>query len=114
MQIAEILLDAGSEIDATADMYNGGCTTLGLVATSIHPRVAGLQQPLIDVLLARGARIDARSGGNRSRMVNSCLANGRPGSRRVPRRRGAPLDLEGAAGVGRLDLVRRSSTPTEA
>jgi hypothetical protein len=68
VRIAEILLDAGSEIDAVADMYNGGCTTLGLVATSIHPKVAGALQPLIDTLLARGAHIDALGGGNRSRI----------------------------------------------
>jgi len=73
VRITEILLDAGAEIDAPADMYNGGCTTLGLVATSIHPRDAGVQQPLIDVLLARGARIEARGAGggaNAGLMVN--------------------------------------------
>jgi Ankyrin repeats (3 copies) len=106
VRIAEILLDAGSEIDAVADMYNGGCTTLGLVATSIHPKVAGALQPLIDTLLARGAHIDALGGGNRSRIVNSCLANGRPEAAEYLARRGAPLDLEGAAGVGRLDVVK--------
>jgi ankyrin repeat protein len=106
VQIAEILLDAGSDIEAVADMYNGGCTTLGLVATSIHPRVAGVLQPLIDLLLARGARIDTPGGGNSSRILNSCLANGRPEAADYLARRGAPLDLEGAAGVGRLDLVK--------
>jgi hypothetical protein len=57
--IAELLLDAGSEIEAVADMYNGGCTTIGLVATSIHPTVAGVLQPLIDVLRA-GERASMR------------------------------------------------------
>src|SRR5215510_11129907 len=42
VRIAEILLDAGAEIDAPADMYKGGCTTLGLIATSIHPKTAGV------------------------------------------------------------------------
>jgi hypothetical protein len=106
VRIAELLLDAGSEIDAVADMYNGGCTTLGLVATSIHPKVAGVLQPLIDFLLARGARIDAPGGGNRGGIVNSCLANGRPEAADYLAMHGAPLDLEGAAGVGRLDLVK--------
>ncbi len=50
---------AGAEADAVADMYGGGCTTLGLVATSIHPKVAGVLHELIDVLLAQGARMDA-------------------------------------------------------
>jgi Ankyrin repeats (3 copies) len=106
VQVAEILLNAEAEVDATADMYHGGCTTLGLVATSIHPQLAGVLQPLIDMLLARGARIDALGGGNRARIVNSCLANGRAEAAGYLARRGAPLDLEAAAGVGRLDLVR--------
>jgi hypothetical protein len=45
VQVAEILLNADAEVDATADMYDGGCTTLGLVATSIHPTLAGVMQP---------------------------------------------------------------------
>jgi ankyrin repeat protein len=106
VQIAEILLDAGAEVDAVADMYNGGCTTLGLVATSIHPKTAGVLQSLMDVLLARGARIDALGGGNWGGIVNSCLANGRPEAAEYLAKRGAPLDLEGAAGVGWLDLVK--------
>jgi hypothetical protein len=111
VQIAELLLNADAEVDATADMYHGGCTTLGLVATSIHPKLAGVMQPLIDMLLAHGARIDALGGGNRARIVNSCLANGRPEAAGYLARRGAPLDLEAAAGVGRLDLVRSFFNP---
>jgi ankyrin repeat protein len=106
LEIAELLLDAGAEIDAAADMYRGGCTALGLVATSSHPREAGLQQPLIDLLLDHGARIDALAGGHFNRIVNSCLANGRPEAAEHLVRRGAPLDLEAAAGVGQLDLVK--------
>jgi ankyrin repeat protein len=114
VQIADILLEAGAEVDAVADMYHGGCTTLGLVATSIHPRTAGVLQPLIDVLLARGARIDARGAGggaNAGLMINSCLANGRPEAAEYLAERGAPLDLEGAAGIGRLDLVKSFFNP---
>ena len=111
VQIAEIVLDAGAEVDAVADMYNGGCTTLGLVATSIHPKTAGVQQPLIDFLLERGARIDAPGGGNSRGIVNSCLANGRPEAAEHLAKRGAPLDLEGAAGVGWLDVVKSFFNP---
>jgi ankyrin repeat protein len=38
--------------------------------------------------------------------VNACLANGRQQASEFLAARGAPLDLEGAAGVGRLDLVK--------
>jgi hypothetical protein len=41
VEILGFLVDAGAEVDAVADMY-GGSTTLGLVATSLHPERAGL------------------------------------------------------------------------
>ena len=105
VQIAEMLLNAGAEADALADMYGGGCTTLGLVATSIHPKAAGVLHELIDMLLAHGARLDAPGSGDATALVNGCLANGRADAAEYLAGRGAPLDLEGAAGVGRLDLV---------
>jgi ankyrin repeat protein len=110
VQVAEVLLDAGAEVDAMADMY-GGATTVGLVATSCHPRDAGVQNPLIDVLIAHGAQIDrpragGAGGGDNYPLINSCLANGRPGAAEYLANLGARIDLEGAAGIGRLDLVR--------
>ncbi len=62
-------------------------------------------QPLMALLLARGARLDAPGGGTGRGPVYSCLANGRPEAAGYLAARGAPLDLEGAAGIGRLDLV---------
>lgn len=38
--------------------------------------------------------------------LDSCLANGRPEAAAFLATRGARLDLEGASGVGRLDVVR--------
>ena len=96
--IARALLDAGAEIDAEADVYGRGATTLALAVTSSHPRAAGLQIPLADVLLDRGARIDPD-------IVQYCLVNGCPEAAAHMAGRGAPLTLEGAAGVGRLDVV---------
>jgi ankyrin repeat protein len=105
VEIATFLLDAGAEVDAIADMY-GGSTTLGLVATSVHPKTAGLQQPLLELLLARGARMDIPgTAGHQDGLVRACLANGRPEAAAFVAARGAPLDLESAAGIGRLDVV---------
>jgi ankyrin repeat protein len=101
VDVAKLLLDAGAEVNSMADMY-GGSTTLGLVATSVHPMVAGVQIPLLEVLLERGARIDDPG----QSAVNGCLANGRGEAAEFLADRGARLDLEGAAGVGRLDVVR--------
>ena len=106
VEIAELLLRTGAEVDAVAGMY-GGATTLGLVATSIHPALAGVQEELLQALLNHGARLDHETaGGNRQSAVNGCLANGRQAAAEFLASRGATLDLEGAAGVGRLDIVR--------
>jgi ankyrin repeat protein len=107
VKVAEILLEAGAEVDAEADVYGGGATTLGLVATSVHPFKAGVQNDLIDVLLKFGARLDyPGSTGNRHTLVTGCLANGRGKAAEYVASLGAPLNLQGAAGVGRLDVVK--------
>jgi hypothetical protein len=107
VKVADVLLDAGANINAMADMY-GSADTLGLVATSIHPITAGVQEELMECLLSRGASVTTASGGAKSSgVVNACLANGRPGAAEFMAKRGAPLDLEAAAGIGRLDLVKR-------
>jgi tetratricopeptide (TPR) repeat protein len=102
VEVAKILLKAGAEVEAVAECY-GGSKTLDLVATSIHPARAGVQIALLETLLDTGAAIEGFPGKN---VVNGCLANGRPEAAEFLAKGGARLDLEGAAGVGRLDLVR--------
>lgn len=107
VEIADLLLKAGAEVDAEADVYGGGCTTLGLAATSVHPEVAGVQEPLLQILLDYGAMIDKPNlAGNKQSAVIACFANGRPRAGEFLAARGAKLDLESAAGLGRLDIVK--------
>jgi ankyrin repeat protein len=104
--IAGILLDAGAEVNAEAEMYGGRCTTLGLAATSVHPERAGVQNALMQSLIDRGASVDHPAGAGPSHsLVASCLANGRAAAAEYLAANGARLDLDGAAGIGRLDLV---------
>ena len=106
-EITEILLNAGAEIDATADVYGGGCTTLGLAATSLHPERAGVLEALLQILLDHGASVEQPSiAGNRQSIVTGCLANGRLKAAEFLAGRGARLDLAGAAALGRLDVVK--------
>jgi ankyrin repeat protein len=102
--IAQLLLQSGADINASADIY-GGSTTLALVATSVHPERAGVQEVLMQLLLDRGAIIDLPSQPNGD-LVNICLANGRARAAKFLCQHGAALNLEAAAGVGRLDIVK--------
>jgi hypothetical protein len=103
VEITKLLLKAGSDVNAESDAYGGRSTTLGLTATSYHPEAAGVQLALLDLLIEQGARIDGPDGGS---AVNGCLHNGRGKAAEFLAARGARLDLEGAAGVGRLDVVQ--------
>ena len=101
--IAELLLNAGADVNTVADLY-GGSTTLALVATSLHPERAGVQTALLQVLLDHGATIDAPN--SRTTLVTACLANGRLPAAEFLAHRGAKLDLEAAAGLGDLEKVK--------
>jgi hypothetical protein len=107
VRIAERLLAAGADVDAVGEMYRG-TTTLGLVATSVHPVTTGVQAELIDVLVRAGASLAHAVAPDYTHglVVNACLANGRGEGAQLVAQRGAALDLEGAAGVGRLDVVK--------
>ena len=104
VQIAELLLQSGADVNASADLY-GGSTTLGLVATSLHPEHAGVQTTLLQLLLDRGATLDTPDQSSLG-IVSSCLANGRAQAAEFLAQRSAKLNLEAAAGVGRLDAVK--------
>jgi ankyrin repeat protein len=107
VEVTEVLLNSGADIDATADVYGGGCTTLGLTATSVHPERAGVQEALLRTLLDHGATLEQPSiAGHGQSIVISCLANGRPQAAAFLASRGAHLDFAGAAGLGRLDIVK--------
>jgi ankyrin repeat protein len=105
VEIARGLLDAGAEVDAATEVYGGGSTALGLVATSTPPRHAGVQIQLIDLLLEHGAAIDGVKPGDST--VRAALANNCPEAAVALADRGAKVgDVIVAAGIGRLDLVR--------
>lgn len=103
VEITKLLLQAGADVNAESDAYGGRSTTLGLTATSCHPQSAGVQLPLMELLIDSGAIIDGPDGGS---AVNGCLHNGRGEAAEFFASRGARLDLEGASGVGRLDVVK--------
>ena len=71
VEIAKMLLEAGAQVNAESEAYGGHSTTLGLTATSWHPEHAGVQTPLLELLIRHGAAIENADGG----AVVACLAN---------------------------------------
>src|SRR5439155_16163121 len=57
--IAELLLAAGADPDATAKLYRSPSTTMQLLLTSGFPRAAKLDGALVEVLARHGAHVTA-------------------------------------------------------
>ena len=107
LAIARRLLEAGAEVDALGDMYGGQATTMSMLVTSAHPARAGLQAALAETLLDFGAAIDDAPGEWSSPLM-AALVFGYGDTAEALVRRGARIDTVAiAAGLGRVDDVRR-------
>ena len=108
VEVAKMLLDGGAEVDALADLYGQGCTTMSLLVSSCHPAEAGLQIPLAHLLLDYGASIEGDGSGKWSSPLMTALAFGYTKTAEALAERGGRTDsLPAAAGLGRLDEARR-------
>ena len=104
VDIAKLLLERGADVDAVTSGGMGTGTTLGLVATSVHTHRAGVQIPLLETLIQHGASIEGVPG--KWNPLLAALENDRPEAALFLAEKGAILDLEGAAGVGFLEVVK--------
>ena len=101
--IGKILLTAGAEVDALADMYGGECTTLSLLVSSSPPAEAGVQGELVEILLDFGATIEPRGSGNWVSPLMTALTFGFQSTAELLVKRGARVDnIAAAAGLGLL------------
>jgi ankyrin repeat protein len=107
VEIARLLLDAGADPNALADVYDERCTTLGMLVSSTPPADAGLQRPLAELLLDRGASLDA-PGSKWNSVVITALAFGFLDTARALAARAGPVgDVAVAAGLGLLGDTAR-------
>jgi ankyrin repeat protein len=106
VEVAKVLLDAGAEVDALADMYEHRCTTMSMLVSSCHPAQAGLQAALAETLLDYGAALDGPGSAWQS-AIRTALAFGYGDTAEALARRGANLDLAAAAGLGRTAEAAR-------
>jgi ankyrin repeat protein len=106
--IAKLLLDAGADPDALQDSYGGQNTTMAMLVSSSPPKDAGVQVPLINILVDYGATIAARGEGNWTSPIETALVFNMCEAADALVKRGAPVDtLAAAAGLGHLEDVRR-------
>jgi hypothetical protein len=107
IEVTTILLDAGAEVDALADMYDKKCTTMSMLVSSCHPAEAGLQARLAETLVDYGAALDGAGSAWQSAIMTA-LAFGYLNTAEALARRGAPLNnLAAVAGLGRLEAAAR-------
>ena len=108
VEIATMLLRAGAEVDALADMYGGGCTTMSMLVSSGHPAQAGLQVALVETLLDFGAALEGTGSGKWTSPLNTALAFGYIDAAAALVRRGAEVNtFPAAAGLGMLGEATR-------
>lgn len=107
VEVAEILLKAGADPNATAGFYGGGggSTPLVCLVSSAHPHRAGVQSDLVRVYVAHGARLDGID--NDSRPLATALDHWYPAAFETLVALGARRDnLVTAAAAGEIDQVQ--------
>ncbi|MEM9883430.1 MAG: ankyrin repeat domain-containing protein [Planctomycetota bacterium] len=98
VEMARVILDAGAEVDAGCG-ENGEGTTLGLVVSGMRARTNGLQEPLIRLLVERGATM--------GRAIDAALGQNEPGAARLLVELGTEKTLPDHAAFGEVREVQR-------
>jgi ankyrin repeat protein len=117
VEVAKVLLDAGADPNALQDSYGGQNTTMAMLVSSSPPKQAGVQVPLVDTLIDYGASLEPLGRGPAVSPLMTALVHGSPEAAQALVRRGARVEsLPAAAGLGRVDDVRRflpAATPLQ-
>lgn len=107
LEIARLLVDSGSDPNALADMYDARCTTLSMLVSSAPPAEAGLQRPLAELLVERGATLHAPGSRWNAAVLTALVFGYLDTARALAAHEGAIHDVAVAAGLGRLGDTAR-------
>ncbi len=106
VDVANVLIDAGAEIDATFLDGGSGTTPLVSLVTSFHPHKSGVAAELVSVFVNAGARVDGLKGDGEP--LRLALSFEYPESVQALLKCGAKImNVEVAAGLGELELVEK-------
>ena len=104
VDVANVLINAGAEIDATFLDGESGTTPLVSLVTSFHPHKAGVAAALVSVFVNAGARVDGLQGDGEP--LRLALSSEYPESVQALLKCGARIaNVEIAAGLGEFELV---------
>jgi ankyrin repeat protein len=113
--IAKILLEAGADVDARADVYRGQYNTMSLLVSSSPPAEAGVQVPLVETLLDFGAAVDGSGSGPwHSPVMTALVFNFREAAEALVGRGARTDNLAIAAGLGRLSEAQKLLSAADA
>ena len=106
VDVANVLIDADAEIDATFLDGASGTTPLVSLVTSFHPHKSGVAAELVSVFVNAGARVDGLKGDGEP--LRLALSFEYPESVQALLECGAKImNVEIAAGLGELELVEK-------
>jgi hypothetical protein len=115
VDVARRLLEAGAAVDALAGMYGGQYATMSMLVSSTPPASAGVQVPLIHLLLDFGAAVDGVGSPQWGSNLATALAFGFHDAAEALVQRGARIDnIAFAAGLGRLADAERLLAASDA
>lgn len=107
VEVATLLLDAGADPNALADMYDEQCAVIGMLVSSSHPAEAGLQTALAELLVDRGALLENPGSKWNSAILTGLIFGFAETAEALARRSGTVNSLPIAAGLGHIDDVAR-------
>ena len=106
VDVANVLIDAGAEIDATFLDGGSGTTPLVSLVTSFHPHKSGVAAELVSVFVDAGARVDGLKGDGEP--LRLALSSEYPESvQALLKCRAKIMNVEVAAGLGEFELIEK-------
>lgn len=107
VEVLSVLIDAGADANALADLYGGQCATLSLLVSSWWPAEAGVQAELARALVAAGADLEGSEATAWRSPLLTALTFGYRDTAEALVHCGAAVDtLPKAAGLGYAATVR--------
>ena len=112
VKITELLLSHGADPNSSVNICGSDSFVLDLLASSVHPYLAGAQPSLIKTLVEGGAKINGQNDDGSP--LGLALGFGYTGAAEMLHQLGAKVDnITYAAGLGLLELIKFNKYNTE-